>query len=172
MRKISELVTCHNPDGRDFFPILDVNGGTDGKPKTKKVSLAKLVSLSSNSGIIKDTFQYIGEDFLLNSQSNDGLISLSKSFALISISANMPGKLRIYKSIEQRELDRNRGDIDPIGNHGVILEIIFPLSLLEIDLLPIVFGSSTQQEFPIIFTSLSEASLKPILSIVYLPIEI
>jgi hypothetical protein len=172
MKKISELITCHNPDGTDFFPILDVDGGAGGLPKTKKISLASIVSLASKPGVIEDLFKYVSPNVLSQGQSEDAIFLLSKTFALISITANIPGRLRIYKSIQQRELDRNRGNIDPSGNHGVILEVVLTSSLLYIDLLPIVFGSSVEREFPIIFTSLSATPIPLTISLTYLPIKV
>jgi hypothetical protein len=173
MRTISELQTCQNPNGIDFLPILDIDGGNSGQPKTKKVPLAHVIALAVTGGLIKTSQQIISQGFLGLNQSEDILVKLPRTFLLINISSNIAGRFRLFKSNDQKEKDRARtSEVDPTGNHGVILETIFANDLLSIDLLPVVIASNSSIDYFSIFTSKSATSEKAVINFNYLPMEV
>ncbi|MBW4678408.1 MAG: hypothetical protein KME52_31850 [Desmonostoc geniculatum HA4340-LM1] len=85
------------------------------------------------------------EDNRANGTLNKSLISGSDSVAiarrciLTSISVNTPCRLRVYKSLESLEADSSRlVTIDPTGNHGLLLEVVFTEDLLTLILTPAI----------------------------------
>ena len=181
--QISSLKTLTTPNLNDVFPILDIDGGLGGKPILKKVAVSSILNLFQpaditgiNNSLTQITTRLAALEALpaptniswhsttINSSiptitansSYDLTIAIANVFNLIKVSSNVAGRLRIYLSTSQREADRSRlSSVDPIGNHGLLLEIIFTSSLLSIDLSPTVFGVVVDNIFAIFTPTVS-----------------
>jgi hypothetical protein len=86
---------------------------------------------------------------LANQASDTGVVALGKAFAIISISMNLPCRIRLYSSVAFRDADLTRGPTTslPINSqHGCILDLIidttmgltFPLTWV---LSPLAYGA-------------------------------
>lgn len=70
-----------------------------------------------------------------------GSLSLGKAYRLMKLVSTGPCRLRLYASPEQRAADGDRSrDLDPQGDHGLILEAIMTTQLLSLILLPAPHG--------------------------------
>lgn len=70
-------------------------------------------------------------------------LPLGRAFLLLSASSDFPARIRIYTNEAYRFADLNRATgTEPIGEHGLILEIITTASNLNLDLSPMAWGSS------------------------------
>ncbi|AUB36885.1 hypothetical protein COO91_02814 [Nostoc flagelliforme CCNUN1] len=181
--QISNLKTLATPNLNDVFPILDIDGGLGGKPILKKVAVSSILglfqpaditginnslagittritaleavqipqSVSWHSTIINNSIPAV-----IANTSYDLSIPVLNVFNLIKVSSNVAGRLRIYLFSSQREADKSRlSTVDPIGNHGLLLEVVFSSSLLSIDLSPTVFGVVVDNIFAIFTPTVS-----------------
>lgn len=161
---ISKLQELKEIDSLDFVVGLDINGGIGGKPKTKKIKIAKLQSflISAASGIIRDSTS-ITTSFITNKSSEKTVIHLAKAFAILQISTNTPAWIRLYSTTAYQVADRSRNiDADATGNHGLILEAITNTKTLALTIAPIATGASLESipnaDIPITITNLSGIS--------------
>ncbi|AUB41297.1 hypothetical protein COO91_07345 [Nostoc flagelliforme CCNUN1] len=181
--QISSLKTLITPNLNDILPILDIDGGLSGKPILRKVAISSILGLSQprdissiNNSLVGITERLAALEALpapkniswhstiingsiptvIANSSYDLSIPVASVFNLIKVSSNVSGRLRIYLSSSQREADRNRlSTVDPIGNHGLLLEVVFSRSLLRIDLSPTIFGVAVDNIFAIFTPTVS-----------------
>ena len=70
-----------------------------------------------------------------------GTVTIAKSYRLLEVSFNHPARLRLYATTAQRDADLARPiGIDPIANHGLMLEFVATNDLLAATLTPLVDG--------------------------------
>jgi hypothetical protein len=70
-----------------------------------------------------------------------GTLQLGKAFRLDKLEVNRKCRLRLYASAAQRTADSDRPrDQDPVGNHGLIAEMIMTAEILSLLLLPAPHG--------------------------------
>lgn len=75
--------------------------------------------------------------------------SLYPSARIFKVATSAPARVRLYPTLAQLEADEHRGiGIRPRGNHGRLLEIVTTLSMLELDLSPVVDITSTDATVP------------------------
>ncbi|AUB40467.1 hypothetical protein COO91_06482 [Nostoc flagelliforme CCNUN1] len=181
--QISSLKTLITPNLNDILPILDIDGGLSGKPILRKVAISSILGLSQPRDISSINNSLVGiterlaaleglpapkniswHSTIINgsiptviaNNSYDLSIPVASVFNLIKVSSNVSGRLRIYLSSSQREADINRLlTVDPIGNHGLLIEVVFSSSLLIIDLSPTVFGVVVDNIFAIFTPTVS-----------------
>jgi hypothetical protein len=68
-------------------------------------------------------------------------VLLGKAFRLDRVVSNKACRLRLYISSAHRTADADRPrDQDPIGDHGLIAEIVLTPSILDLTLLPMPHG--------------------------------
>ncbi|MEH2157405.1 hypothetical protein [Nostoc sp.] len=87
--KISNLKTLLIPTVNDILPILDIDGGTSGKPILRKVSVSNLLSLSNQSGLqIPTVIKTVAanNDYVLMIDSNDIPYKITKANLLAGLS--------------------------------------------------------------------------------------
>lgn len=156
---ILELRELIDIDSLDYLPILDIDGGINGRPKTKRVGISRLqayLALSANS-------RNIASLTTLNLASLDkyvGSIVLAKSFLLLKVTTNISTRISLYSRLDKQtqDLGRNIG-VKPVGQHGLILEAITAQNNLSYVLSPQVIGASCEDTptelIPITITNLS-----------------
>lgn len=147
--KTEDLPNLNNPQGGDLIPTLDIDGGAGGKPKLKKLALAKLFALLSASvtGLLSQEINYVSGDYFNLSESWQFSLSPGKLSSLLKISVDAPSRVRFYASDAARTADYNRGtETEPDNNTGLVFEGIFIPSALTIELNPIawMFSQSGQ----------------------------
>jgi hypothetical protein len=175
MNTISGLKFCTNPSGDDSVPILDQDGGIGGKPKTKQLKLSTLSTLLSQNvtGIIRSTTQVVSSKVLSLNESEDLLLPLCKTFILINVNSNIPGRIRLYQSSLYLEKDRDRDfDTDPSIDDGVIFEGQFDETLLSFPIEPTEITVLKSDNCFCIFDSRSIIAQKAIVKFTYLPLEV
>lgn len=175
MQPISDLNNCTNPSGNDFIPILDIDGGIAGRPKTKKVKLSAISAFTAQSvtGIVRTTTQAVTSGILGFNQSEDIILPLCKTFILINVAVNIPGRIRLYTSPIYREADRERSfEVDPLEDSGVFFEGQFDSTLLSFPISPLEIIATEDSDSPAIFDSRSLMPQKAIITFTYLPLEI
>lgn len=68
-------------------------------------------------------------------------VLLGKAFRLDRVVSDKPCRLRLYISAAHRTADADRPrDQDPVGDHGMIAEVILTADLLDLTLLPMPHG--------------------------------
>lgn len=163
----SSLVSIFaNPDHRPLIPAGTLVGGADAAafpiPVTALDSIGFYYTdylLGGGKGYgLRPTAIVIIDDGLLNETSlvkttgsladgatENSTASLGKSFVLSKIAADRACRVRAYRSPAYRTADAARAiGIDPIGEHGVIVDCNIIGANLTLDLSPIVFGSTSE----------------------------
>lgn len=70
---------------------------------------------------------------------------LGKTFIMSRIATDRPARVRIYSSAAARTADAARAaGVDPVGEHGVILDAVTTADNLILDLAPMIFGSDSK----------------------------
>lgn len=122
----------------------------------------KLVGGSSTAS--RSTTTYTGENLEPNSSQN-GSVDLGKSYVVLSVSANFPVRIRVYASQAYRTADVDRpANLAPMGDHGLLLELVTTSTDLDWTLSPMVFGGSMEEPYvgtPITITNLSDTPQMP-----------
>lgn len=68
--------------------------------------------------------------------------TLGKTFVLTKVSADRACRMRLYSTDAARAADVSRAPgTEPMGEHGVIADLVFTSGNLTLDLAPIIFGS-------------------------------
>lgn len=70
-----------------------------------------------------------------------GTLELGKAYRLVELTVTHPCRLRLYASVAHRAADGERPrDEDPVGDHGVIAEMLMTDDVLSLLLLPAPHG--------------------------------
>lgn len=160
----------------DFLPILDIDGGSNGRPKTKRVKLSRLqafLALGANNQRI------ISSVTTTNLASNENYLSgiaIAKSFVLVKASSNKPTRIRLYSKADKQAQDLNRNiGVKPLGQHNLILEVVTALNSLNHALSPQVIGANCEDIpvslIPITITNLSSSNELITVNLEYLILE-
>lgn len=83
-------------------------------------------------------------------------ISLGTSYAVYSVTTDVPARVRLYLNSTTQDADESRsiGTL-PTGNHGVILEVVTTTDDLSLLVTPAVVGNCASANVPITVTNLS-----------------
>lgn len=74
-----------------------------------------------------------------------GTVSLAIGFRVLKLATNRPARVRLYTTAGKRDADLSRAiGVDPVGDHGLILEIVTTATLLSLDLSPEAIGVSLE----------------------------
>jgi len=80
---------------------------------------------------------------LAASAGESGTVILAKGFRVIRLTTNRPARVRLYATEIQRDADIGRSElVDPVGNHGLVMEILTTTTVLTLDLSPVPQGYS------------------------------
>lgn len=84
------------------------------------------------------TGQVVG---LAQGSSANGTLDLGKAYRLDKLVVDKACRLRLYISSVHRTIDADRPrDVDPVGDHGLVAEVIMTMDLLSLVLLPMPHG--------------------------------
>jgi hypothetical protein len=79
---------------------------------------------------------------LANGQSENASVALGKSFVLTKIVADRACRVRVYLNSDYRTADAARAvGVDPVGEHGVLLDALLTSGNLTLDLAPVIYGT-------------------------------
>lgn len=89
-----------------------------------------------------------------------GTVAMALGYRLLRLQLDRPARVRVYDTVGHQSADLNRGtDLDPVGNHGVVLEYV--AGELDFFLNPIVDGASNEAvptvDIPVTITNLGGA---------------
>lgn len=143
--KFSDLPEAKTIESSDYLLLLDINGGHHGRPKTKKVKVARLSSGNQGANNLFRE-QYIYESPLLNlGEKKKVNADIAKSALILSLKTSVPSWVRLYSSLDSQTLDENREiDKDPRNGSGLIFEAITTLQNLSIGFSPIPIALSSE----------------------------
>lgn len=160
----------------DFLPILDIDGGINGRPKTKRVKLSRLqafLALGANNhriiSSITTTNLAMNENYLSG-------IAIAKTFVLVKASSNKPTRIRLYSRADKQAQDLNRNiGVKPVGQHNLILELLTASDRLNYALSPQFTAGSGEDiavsSIPITITNLSPSNELITVNLEYLILE-
>lgn len=78
----------------------------------------------SASSVARSDTAYTSASLAANAQES-GVITLAKTFMVLSATTNYPARVRLYTDIESRDADAARPiGTDPTGNHGLIMDLV------------------------------------------------
>ncbi|TXH48966.1 MAG: hypothetical protein E6Q97_23550 [Desulfurellales bacterium] len=110
---------------------------------------------------------------LAASAQESGVISLAKTFMVLSATTNYPARVRLYTDIESRDADAARAiGTDPTGNHGLIMDLVTTtedLTWKHLCVAGSVFDETTS--CPIIVTNLDSVSRSIVATINWIQME-
>lgn len=113
---------------------------------------------------------------LLSGVTENGLIELALSYEILRVTTSVAARVRLYSTTAYRSADalRNPGT-DPIGEHGVTLDVVTTADNLSLDMTRNPPGSNLEavpsNEIPVAIANLSASSAAVTVTIVYLPTE-
>lgn len=125
---------------------------------------ARVTTTMSTSVISSNTFQ-------------TGAITLAKGFVLYRVATSVPARVRIYSTTNARDNDMMRGsNVEPTGNHGVLLDMITVEGSLTGNLSPMpycaVLDTVVSADVPYTITNNQTASVSVSASFTYLTLEL
>jgi hypothetical protein len=83
---------------------------------------------------------------LADNATETGTVGLGKSFLLLKVSADRACRVRLYETAGYRTADAARPvGSDPVGEHGLIADLVFTASNLSLDLAPTVTGVNLEE---------------------------
>lgn len=105
-----------------------------------------------------------------------GTVSLSKSFRVTRVTTDVPARVRLYATAAQRDADAARATgTAPIGDHGLIMEVITGVGLLSLMISPQADGSnldaSPSANIPYNITNIGTSTTAINVTLGYLPTE-
>lgn len=122
---ITPLSIPQYPDYFDAAPASDGSIDVDWIPNSS-ISQDKL---DFPAGVTDRESAVINTAVLNPNTTEQSAIMVAKGFRLMRVTANRNCRIRLYTSPTKRDADLNRlWGIDPVGDHGVILELVFPLT--------------------------------------------
>lgn len=133
-------------DGVDGINGVDGRDGVDGINGTN----------GADGFAPRETATYTSS-LLLNKQTENGLIDLQAGYRILRIQTNVPARVRLYDSVTSRTNDEFRvAGVDPTGSHGVILDFVTSVDILDWWMNPVVDGYMQTDTFevPIAVTNL------------------
>lgn len=109
---------------------------------------------------------------LANNANSTADFTLTKGYKIISVTADRACRVRLYATSTDRTADASRAiGTDPIGDHGVMLDLVIPASILTWRLTPQVHGNdlegSPDGEIACIITNMSGATSTVQVTITY-----
>lgn len=110
---------------------------------------------------------------LAASAQESGVITLAKTFMVLSVTTNYPARVRLYTDIESRDADAARAiGTDPTGNHGLIMDLVTTtedLTWKHLCVAGSVFDETTS--CPIIVSNLDSVSRSIVATINWIQME-
>lgn len=105
-----------------------------------------------------------------------GTVALGKSFLAFRTEATHPCRLRLYQTQAHLIADASRPiDVRPVGDHGVIADIVFATGALALRFTPQFVGANTEDtpsgDIPYALTNLSGGAASITVSLIRLPLE-
>lgn len=86
-------------------------------------------------------------------------ISLGRSYGISKIQTDIPARVRLYVNTATQNADESRViGVLPVGNHGVILDVVTVADALTWFITPSVMGRNDTASVPISITNLSNAT--------------
>lgn len=103
-------------------------------------------------------------------------VTLSPSVQVYRVSTTKPCRVRLYTTAAKQAADLGRPiNIDPVGDHGVALELVFASGVLSIDLSPVVtvvdLKDTPDGVVPVTVTNIDSTSGSVTLSFTYTEVE-
>ena len=90
----------------------------------------------------RQTVQYVTGPVVANGRET-GVVTLAPTFSILSVTADVPCRVRLYASTALRDADATRAkETVPDGNHGLYMDVVIDSSETEWFLSPQVVGSS------------------------------
>ena len=90
----------------------------------------------------RQTVQYVTEPVVANGRET-GVVTLAPTFSILSVTADVACRVRLYASTALRDADATRAkETVPDGNHGLYMDVVIDSSETEWFLSPQVVGSS------------------------------
>lgn len=160
----------------DFLPILDIDGGINGRPKTKRVKLSRLQAFLALGANNQRIISSITTTNLASDENYLSGIAIAKSFILVKVSSSRPTRIRLYSRGDKQAQDLNRNiGVKPVGQHNLILELLTVSNRLNYALSPQAIGASCEDIpvslIPITITNLSNSNELITINLEYLILE-
>jgi hypothetical protein len=93
---------------------------------------------------------------------------------VVHVASNVPGRLRLYASAAQQTADQARAiGVDPVGDHGCLLDVVTDQSLLSLTLSPAADVHSSDGSSDIYYTiqNLHSSATIMLFNLTYVPSE-
>lgn len=101
-----------------------------------------------------------------------GDVTLSKAYRILAVETDIPARVRLYTTTAKRTADASRGaGVDPVGDHGCMLDFVTTTDVLSADLSPLVDGFSATSAIPISVQNLSGSTDTVSVTFTYIPTE-
>jgi len=109
---------------------------------------------------------------LSDSASEQSSIQLAKAYRLLSLSMDVPARVRLYDRAAKQVADVSRAaGVVPVGDSGLVLDFVGSLTELTANLSPQVFGDNMEttpsSNIPITVTNLSGVTQSVTIQFVY-----
>lgn len=156
-----------NPSGGDAWTLL-VEVGDPGPPGPAGPAGP------AGSGYARSSFTGTTGLLQLGASENITVAGLGPAARLLSVSTDVPARLRVYASAADRTADANRPlGTDPTGDHGLMLEYVTAPSQLSGRLSPLVdwWNSAGGSDLYMAVTNLDDSAAAVTATITYLRTE-